>query len=142
MNYLTFNSLLQKSSCCWIETDTFIRFSGVWWIINSNIWIIKNKLKIKWGKPSFKCFTKCYKISEETWEMIWKFRGFLSNFLDLQYRKSKLHYTTFGYLQQFKELDNFVLYFWNEIHDISAAVFEHFFSWFKHQLRRLYQRVG
>ena len=41
-----------------------------------------------------------------------------------------------------KELDNFFLYLWNEIHDISAAVFEQFFSWFKHQLRRLYQRVG
>ena len=41
-----------------------------------------------------------------------------------------------------KELDNFFLYLWNDIHDISAAVFEHFFSWFKHQLRRLYQRVG
>ena len=41
-----------------------------------------------------------------------------------------------------KELDNFFLYLWNEIHVISSAVFEQFFSWFKHQLRRLYQRVG
>ena len=41
-----------------------------------------------------------------------------------------------------KELDNFFLYLWNEIHDISAAVNGQFFSWFKHQLRRLYQRVG
>ena len=37
-----------------------------------------------------------------------------------------------------KELDNFFSYLWNEIHDISAAVFEQFFSWFKQQLRRLY----
>ena len=41
-----------------------------------------------------------------------------------------------------KELDNFFLYLWNEIHDISAAVIEQFFSWLKHQLGRLYQRVG
>ena len=41
-----------------------------------------------------------------------------------------------------KELDNFFLNLWNEIHDISSAVFEHFFSWFKHQLGRLYQKVG
>ena len=41
-----------------------------------------------------------------------------------------------------KELDNFFLYLWNEIHDIFTTVFEQFFSWFKHQLRQLYQRVG
>ena len=41
-----------------------------------------------------------------------------------------------------KELDNFFLNLWNEIYDISAAAFEQFFSWFKHQLGRLYQRVG
>ena len=41
-----------------------------------------------------------------------------------------------------KELDNFFLYLWNEIHDIFAAVYGQFFSLFKHQLRRLYQRVG
>ena len=41
-----------------------------------------------------------------------------------------------------KGLDNFFLYLWNEIHDISAVVYGQFFSWFKHQLRRLYQRVG
>ena len=41
-----------------------------------------------------------------------------------------------------KELDNFFLYLWNEIHVISSAVLEQIFSWFKHQLRRLYQRVG
>ena len=72
--------LLKKYSCCWMETDTFIRFSGVWSIINSKIWIIKDKLKIKWGKPSSKYFTKCYKIWEVTWEMIRKFKVFLSNF--------------------------------------------------------------
>ena len=79
--------------------DTIIRFSGVWWIINSKIWIIKDKLKIKWGKPSSKYFTKCYKIWEVTWEMIRKFKVFLSNFWDLQYRKSRFYYITFGYLQ-------------------------------------------
>ena len=44
---ITRSSLLKKYSCCWIETDTFIRLSGIWWIIHSNIWIIKNKLKIR-----------------------------------------------------------------------------------------------
>ena len=55
-------------------------------------------------------------------------------------RKQKQESTSGPNIKQedsIKELDNFFLYLWNDIHDISAGVFEHFFSWFKHQLRRL-----
>ena len=38
--------------------DSFIRLSGMWWILNSKIWIIEANLSIKLGKTKSQMFHK------------------------------------------------------------------------------------